>query len=280
MPAYELIDFGDGRKLERLGGLLVDRPCPAAEEAIPESEWPQADARFELRDRHTGTWRFLRPAPDPWLFRTWFGVLELFPTDFGHLGVFPEQRSSWQWLRQQTNDLLSGLRILNLFAYTGGSTLAAAAAGCEVTHVDSAKNIVARARSNSEQSHLQDRPVRWIVDDALKFVQREVRRGRKYDGVILDPPSYGHGVKSRETWKIDRDLPVLLESLQQLLTPCRLFLFTCHSPGFSGPVMREHVARFLDVPAVCETGTLNLKTGSGRVMSGGHFLRWFDKLDS
>ncbi len=279
MSAYELIDFGDGRKLERLGGLVVDRPSPAAIDDRPAGVWSNVDARFELRNRHQGIWHFAEDPPHPWTLETWFGRMQLFPTEFGHVGVFPEQQGNWKWLRESLAGS-AGLRVLNLFAYTGGSTLAAAATGCQVTHVDSAKNIVRRARENAALCDLQDRPVRWIVEDALKFVQREVRRGKQYDGVILDPPSYGHGPAAKTTWKIERDLPELLKSLGALISQCRLFLFTCHSPGYTVAVLRNAVADHFQIPSSCHGGPLAIATADGRSLSSGNFLRWFVKLDS
>ena len=182
---YELVDFGNGRKLERFSHLLIDRPSPVATGAPRTNCWQDADGRFELEKKHLGSWTWRNP-PDEWSLETCFGSLDLFPTNFGHVGVFVEQNMHWKWL---SSLMLSGKKLLNLFAYTGGSTLAAAAAGAEVTHVDSAKNIVRRASDNARKSGLGEKPVRWIVEDARKFVEREVRRGNRYDGVILDPPS-------------------------------------------------------------------------------------------
>ena len=221
---YELLDFGDGRRLERFGPLTLDRPCPAAETFARQcpAAWQAADARFERSDENEGQWTCRRELPPRWEIALGRLVLELKRTEFGHLGVFPEQVENWRWLAEQLADCpnLGGekpsrLRVLNLFAYTGGSTLAAAAAGAEVVHVDAARNIVAWARRNAELSGLANAPIHWIADDALKFVTRELRRGRRYDAVILDPPSYGHGPHG-EVWRLAQHLPQLLELCGQL----------------------------------------------------------------
>ena len=163
--------------------------------------------------------------------RTGRCVLELKRTNFGHLGLFPEQAANWPWIAEQVASA-PAMRVLNLFAYTGGSTLAAAAAGAEVVHVDAAKNIVAWARRNAALSGLADAPIHWIAEDALKFVKRELRRENRYDAVILDPPSYGHGAHG-EVWRLSQHLPRLLELCGQLTAGRRRFmLLTCHTPDF------------------------------------------------
>jgi 23S rRNA (cytosine1962-C5)-methyltransferase len=256
---YQLLDFGEGRKLERFGDYVVDRPAPAADgivRAQPEI-WSQATARFELLERQRGAergrWLPADALPQRWIVA--FGrpgpegapdrreapaalsgplVFELKPTDFGHLGVFPEQATNWEWIARQVQTAATdGTRpkVLNLFAHTGGSTLAAALAGAEVVHVDSAKSAVAWARRNAELSGLADAPIRWIVEDAVRFVERELKRGNRYDGVILDPPSYGHG-PAGEPWKLESDLPALMAACAELIavTP-RFLVLTCHTPG-------------------------------------------------
>ena len=248
---YELLDFGSGRKLERMGDFLLDRPSPSAERAViqrPEL-WRSADARFVLerqgsqRDQQRGHWTFSHPALS--LSTVWPIVfspvtLELKCSPFGHLGVFPEQQTNWKRIA----DLLSpGANVLNLFAYTGGSTLAAAAAGANVVHIDSAKNLLVRGRRNAELSGLANAPVRWIAEDAVRFVKRELKRDQKYDAIILDPPSYGHGTQ-RKVWQIDRDLPPLLRCCFDLLSDKPLFLLlTCHTPLFDEKKLSELVRR-------------------------------------
>jgi 23S rRNA (cytosine1962-C5)-methyltransferase len=244
---YELLDFGRGRKLERFAGVLLDRPSPAADG--------------------------IRPAhPELWGARQEEVVLELKLTEFGHVGLFPEQVENWEWIRRQVGSAEGTLKVLNLFAYTGASTLAAAAAGAEVVHVDASRGSVAWARRNAAFSGLGQRPIRWIVEDARKFVLRELKRGNRYDGLILDPPSYGHGPRG-EAWKLEGDLPPLLANCRELLGEVgRFVLLTCHSPGI-GP---EELTAMLGPSAggVIQAFPLALETSAGRKLPSGVAARW------
>lgn len=278
---YELIDFGEGRKLERFGGVLVDRPCPAAE-GLARSDstgWADADARYGRAAGSEGAWHTERPIPEPWSVGHDSQRLLLKPTPFGHVGVFPEQSPHWDWIAdrvRRAGRAGSAVKVLNLFAYTGGSTLAAAAAGAEVVHVDAAKNVVAWARHNAELSGLADAPIRWIVEDAATFVRREVKRKNQYDAVILDPPSYGHGPKG-EAWKIETDLMTLLEGCRELTKQSRAFmLLTCHSPTF-GPAELEAAlaeAVFGHCGAGAAADEMTLDTADGRKLPSGVVARW------
>jgi len=270
---YQLVDFGNGRKLEQFAGQLIDRPCPAAEAATVSIEWSRSDGRFEIVEGHQGEWTFAEEQPKSWTLCTGFGRMQLAPTQFGHVGVFIEQQVNWQWLKHLR---LSGLRILNLFAYTGGSTLAASASGASVTHVDSAKNIVRRASENARLSELDDRPIRWIVEDARKFVSREARRGNHYDGVIFDPPTYGHGTSAKTIWKIEEHLPGLLNGLRQIVPHCQLMLFTCHSPGYTRRHMSGLIKSLAPNSTDFERGPMTLDTEDGRQLECGNFVRWSD----
>ncbi|MDG2012245.1 MAG: class I SAM-dependent methyltransferase [Pirellulaceae bacterium] len=267
---YQLVDYGNGRKLEEFSGVLVDRPSPVAVGAPVTKLWHRADGRFDLQDNHRGVWAWERKL-GAWQLATPFGQMELFPTDFGHLGVFAEQLTHWKWL---TTLPLAGVRLLNLFAYTGGASLAAAKAGATVTHVDSAKNMVRRASHNAHISQLADRPIRWIVEDALKFVTRESRRGNQYDGIILDPPTYGHGVSGKSIWKIDEQLPELFQRLREIVPLCRLMLYTCHSRGFTPAFMKQNIAGFR-VREKSQSGPMFLQATDGRKLASGNFVRWF-----
>jgi 23S rRNA (cytosine1962-C5)-methyltransferase len=268
---YQLVDFGNGRKLERFARILIDRPCPVATDPPETDSWSAVDGRFEVTSDHRGKWHWYGQAPPtPWRLETCFGQMELFPGNLGHVGVFMEQQRNWRWL---TKCRLSDMKILNLFAYTGGSTLAAAASGASVTHVDAAKNIVRRASKNATLSGLADRPIRWIVEDAAKFVRREVRRGNRYDGIIFDPPTYGHGVSANSTWKIREDLSELICLLGQLLENCQLLLFTCHTAGYS-PGQMQSLVEPLRPPKECEAGPMFLESITGRQLPAGHFVRW------
>ena len=218
--------------------------------------WTQADARFEGRDEQRGQWTDRRELPERWTVAHGPLRFELKRTEFGHLGLFPEQAENWDWIARaavrQRGRLARMLRagetpalreVLNLFAYTGGSTLAAAAAGAEVVHVDAAKNVVAWARRNAELSGLADAPIRWIAEDAMKFVKRELKRGNRYDAVILDPPSYGHGPHG-EVWRLSKHLPRLLDLCAELTAGRPQFmLLTCHTPGYDAERARRNDAR-------------------------------------
>lgn len=244
---YELLDFGDGRKLERFGDVVLDRPSPAAEGYRPSdpSLWTTAAAHYQRTTGERGRWTHRCQLPDCWpiTFRDFTFNIKLTP--FGHVGLFAEQQANWQWIATQCQQLGPACRVLNLFAYTGGSTLAAARGGAEVVHIDAAKNVVQWARQNAELSGLGDAPVRWIAEDASKFVERELRRGNQYQGIILDPPSYGHGPKG-ERWQIAEHLPRLLAACQQLLDPKHHFvLFTSHSPQHSCAALPPLLTRAL-----------------------------------
>lgn len=283
-PDYELLDFGDGRKLERFGAWVLDRPCPAAEAAKKQpSLWGDADVRFEGDRAADGVWI---PKAKNWeaahidfpvrLSEQDRFLLQLAPLPSGQIGIFFEQFANWQWIVRQAKCSGEALKVLNLFAYTGGSTLAAASAGAEVTHVDAAKSMVARARENARVSGLKDAPIRWIVEDAVKFCQREFKRGNQYDAVILDPPSYGHGPQGQR-WLIQHDLLPLLKLCGKLTAKRRAFvLCTCHTPGI-GPA--ELSAYFADgLFGHCgqppKSGTLYLETADGRKLPSGVFARW------
>jgi len=270
---YELLDFGQGRKLERFGEFLLDRPCPPAERTgrSDDSIWRGAAARFERTSGDQGSWLPARALPDQWMLECGCFRLQLRPTPFGHVGVFPEQLANWRWLHQQITPRPRPFRILNLFAYTGGSTLAAAAAGAEVVHVDAARNVVRWARENARLSGLQDKPIRWITEDARKFVSREQKRGNQYHALILDPPSYGHGPRG-ESWKLSQNLLPLLRMCSKILLPTQPFvLLTCHSPGF-GPAevaacLSEGIFGHCQVPVVSHS--LCLTTRDGRRLPAG-----------
>jgi 23S rRNA (cytosine1962-C5)-methyltransferase len=238
---YELLDSGNMKKLERLGPYILVRPSLQAvwEPSLAESEWRRADGVY-TRDtgEDGGKWTFYRKVQRE--YDVIYGSLHFHIklTNFGHMGLFAEQVENWDWMRQSiakrmkaTND--RNLHVLNLFAYTGGSTLACSQAGAHMVHVDAAKGVVDWARKNAELSGLSDRPIRWIVDDAMKFVKREERRNHTYQGIIFDPPSFGRGPQG-EVFKIEDDLIPLLQSCRVLLAKDALFLlYSCHTPGFT-----------------------------------------------
>lgn len=271
---YQLLDFGAGRRLEVFGALRLDRPCPTVEQ-VPcgrPGEWASADARFERTSDEKGLWTLSRAdLPERWMATLDDLSFELKRTEFGHLGLFPEQQANWGWIAAQVRAAAAPLRVLNLFAYTGGSTLAAARCGAEVTHVDAARNVLAWARRNAELSGLAQAPIRWIAEDALKFVRRELQRGNGYDAVILDPPSYGHGPHG-EVWRLAKQLPNLLALCFKLVEQRPHFLLlTCHTPGYT-PARLE--AMIKDVAGAAplrriEGQTLVLRDAAGRILPSG-----------
>lgn len=278
---YELLDSGDGRKLERFGAYTLARPCSQAvwKPCRSAAEW--AAAAHAAFDREEGNrWHNRSGLPAGWEAVIAGIRFRLSGTDFGHLGVFPEQRAQWLWLRHAVRGACAArprpARVLNLFAYSGGSTLAAALGGAEVCHLDASKGMVAWARDNARLNRLEAHPIRWIVDDAHTFLRRELRRERRYDAVILDPPTFGRGQEG-ETYKIERDLPETLRLCRNLLTPDPLFvLLSAHTPGYS-PIVLENVLG----QAV---GDLGGKTVSGEMLltgadavpptPSGAFARW------
>ncbi len=239
MNGYELLDSGNGAKLERFGDVVLARPCAQAVwQPQRPALWKTADATFDREDGNR--WHGRSRLPKEWAIAVDGTRFRLSGTDFGHLGIFPEQRAQWVWIREAIAAARRPLRVLNLFAYSGGSTLAAARAGAEVCHLDASRGMVQWARSNAALNGLESHPIRWIVDDAHKFLNREVRRGRRYDGIILDPPTYGRGGNG-ETYKIERDLTETLRLCRALLSdaPCFLLL-SAHTPGHT-PVVLSNV---------------------------------------
>lgn len=277
---YELLDFGSGRKLERFGAYVVDRPSPAAAQARPRDAqlWEQADARFERTTSPRGQWTFRRQLSAAWPIHFGPMTLGLKFSDFGQVGLFPEQASNWNWIAEQVSTAAEPLSVLNLFGYTGGSTLAAAALGAEVTHIDSANNVVAWARRNVATSHMESAPIRWITEDAVTFMRREMKRGRQYHAVILDPPAYGHGPKGQR-WKLDEQLGELLDLCWQLTAASRHFiLLTCHS-GELATAEGLLKATITSAPQFRDGGKIAasdmyLSTAAGSRLHAGAAVRW------
>ena len=284
-PDYELLDFGEGRKLERFGAWVLDRPAPAAINVAKSrpAAWRDATARYVADRAADGQWS--RPVASwgaagalrvPLNGEAAFHLL-LEPLPSGQVGVFPEQWNNWRWLASRAAAQGPPLNVLNLFAYTGGATLAAAANGACVTHVDAAKGMVTRARMNADFSDSsRDWPIRWIVEDAMKFCRREVKRGNRYDAIILDPPTYGHGPKGEE-WLIKRDLLPLLSLCGELTERRPKFvLLTCHTPEFGPAELSAYLSEGLF--GACgqppRTGELYLETADGRRLPNGTFARW------
>lgn len=277
---YALLDSGGGRKLEQVGAHRLVRPAPQAvwPPALDPGAWKSADAEYVRSDTGGGAWR--GTLPEAWEIALGGFTFVVKGTGFGHLGLFPEQEECWAWIADATAAAARRMgrppRVLNLFAYTGGSTLAALSGGAEVTHVDASRGVVAWARANAARSGLADRPCRWIVEDAQKFLRREARRGARYDGIVLDPPSFGRGSKG-EVWKIEQGAVPLLEACAAILAPeAALLLFTCHTPGFTpivlsnllGPLTQGH-------EGTTQSGEMTIPEGSaGRPLPSGTFVRW------
>ena len=209
---YKLLDTGDGERLEQFGKYVLRRPDPQIiwKKSSASEEWEKANAAFD------GDWK-IKDAPKAWDIEVLGLTVELRLTPFKHTGIFPEQEEQWRWLGGQVLSAKGQVNILNLFGYTGVASLVAAKAGARVTHVDGSKPTIAWAKINQEKSGLADKPIRWILEDAIKFVEREVRRGNKYDGIILDPPAFGHGPEG-ETWQFNKSLPRLMTACKQLLS--------------------------------------------------------------
>lgn len=286
MNDYSLLDFGDGRRLERFGPYLLDRLCPAAE-GVRKSRpkiWSHADFHFEADEKFKNSerGRWTPETPLPWTIG--FGSLqfELHASPFGHVGVFPEQCDNWRRIEKQLGEATKTrnekIRVLNLFAYTGGSSMVAHLVGTpaptpapvEVVHVDSSKSAVDRARRNAELTGISS-GIRFIVEDVRKFVRRELVRGNRYEAVILDPPSYGHGVKG-EPWRISEHLPGLLENLMELLSERLAFLLlTAHTPGLDATKLREMlVDAGLPNSFGTEMFSMEIPSEAGRPLHAGH----------
>ena len=288
---YRLLDFGQGRKLESFGGRVVDRPCPAAFgfDKRNRERWEVVDLAF---DGPSGPgWSWSHQKPTEWKVRHDKVVLELEPTPFGHLGIFPEQSPNWDWMaelfsrfqsecapadRSTNPQVLDKAQCLNLFAYTGGTTLAMAAAGGAVVHIDASRPSVQWARRNAESSQLVGASIRWIVEDAAKFVRRELKRGRRYDFIALDPPSYGHGPEG-EVWNLARDLKPLLSNCFDLLSD-RAFgvLLTGHSDDEETikSLLRGFQADCERLGFVHQFQRAEIESASGDRLDFGYSLRW------
>jgi 23S rRNA (cytosine1962-C5)-methyltransferase len=275
---YELIDAGDGERLERWGEYILRRPDPQAmwHKSANSKTWEGVHALYHRSDTGGGNWEFLKNLPERWKVR--YGDLSFYvkPTGFKHMGLFPEQSVNWKWLIEKIQ-ASKGARVLNLFSYTGGATVAAASAGAEVCHVDAAKGIVKWAKENLELSGLASKPVRFIVDDAIKFVQREKRRGKEYEAVIMDPPSYGRGPKG-EMWKIEDELYNLVEMCASLLSQKPLFfLINSYTTGLSPTVLKNVLELIVrkKFGGKVASGEVGLPiTSSGLVLPCGIFCRW------
>ena len=235
---YEVIDTSNGEKLERWGDYILVRPDPQVIWNTPHKEprWKQKNGHYHRSNRGGGEWEFF-DLPKTWKIHYGELAFHLQPFQFKHTGLFPEQAVNWDWFGDKIRQANRPIKVLNLFAYTGGATLAAAAAGASVTHVDASKGMVAWAKDNAALSGLSDKPIRWLVDDCVKFVEREIRRGNHYDGIIMDPPSYGRGPKG-EIWKIEEKIFPFVELCTKVLSKDPLFfLINSYTTGLQPAVL-------------------------------------------
>ena len=278
---YELLDSGNGRKLERFGSVVLARPASQAvwRPSLPPEVWQRAHASFDREDGNR--WFGRNELPEHWILDESGIRFHLASTDFGHLGIFPEQRAQWRWMRETIRKAKSlrpadaPMRVLNLFAYSGGSSLASAQGGALVTHLDASRGMVDWAAENAALNHLST--IRWIVDDATKFLHRELRRGKRYEGIILDPPTFGRGERG-EMFKIERDLPEIMQLCRRLLSDDPLFLLlSAHTPGCSPQVLANVAAQSLaGLDGSFESGEM-LLTGAPNVfpLPSGTYVRWY-----
>lgn len=267
LMTYKLLDSGDGFKWEQFGPYILQRPAAQAV-WTPEKQIKGVHASFTRE----GEFRWEQSKlPKEWSIDVEGIKFLLSPTDFGHIGIFPEQKPQWRWIQETIKNAKRPINLLNLFAYSGGSTLAAAKAGASVCHLDASKGMVDWARKNASLNELDDAPIRWIVDDVNKFLARELRRERRYDAIVLDPPSFGRGANG-EVFKIETHLIPILMQCRELLSDQPLFvLFSCHTPGYT-PITMTHLLRQVFGPHV-EAGEMVLE-GDGLPLPSGTYARW------
>jgi 23S rRNA (cytosine1962-C5)-methyltransferase len=276
---YECIDTGSGEKLERWGDIILRRPDPQIIWPMGKNKqhWQRADAHYHRSHSGGGEWEYTRKIPERWTISYKALQFHIKPTGFKHTGLFPEQAANWDWMIDKIQQAGRPIKVLNLFAYTGGASVACAYAGAEVCHVDASKGVVQWAKDNVQLSGLQHRTVRFITDDVFKFVQREVRRGNKYDAIVMDPPSYGRGPNG-ETWKLEEDLVPFIELCMNILTEQPLFvLVNSYTTGMSPTVLQNLMQLTLKerYGGKITSGEIGLPvTSSGLVLPAGILGRW------
>ena len=274
---YEVLDTGDGEKLERWREFILRRPDPQAiwPKQRPEI-WTRADAHYHRSQKGGGEWEFMKRLPDRWSVS--YGALEFYvrPTGFKHTGLFPEQAVNWDWMAGLIRRANRPIRVLNLFGYTGGATLACASAGAKVTHVDAAKGMVQWAGENRKLAGIDETSVRWIVDDAMKFVEREARRGNTYEGILMDPPSYGRG-PGGEVWKLENELYPLVSACEKVLAKNALFmLINSYTTGLQPAVLNNMLTMTVarTRPGKVVADEIVLPVTAGGVLPCGASGRW------
>ncbi len=274
---YEIIDMANGEKLERWGGITLIRPDPQIiwkEKSFP-SKWKSANARYARSKTGGGNWEYKTRIPDKWSIKYKNLVFNIKPMGFKHTGLFPEQAVNWDWMINKIQEEKRDIKVLNLFAYTGGATVACLSAGASVCHVDSSKGMVQWAKENVISSKLQDRPVRYIIDDVVKFVEREIRRGNTYDAIIMDPPSYGRGAKG-EVWQFEENISDLVNLCTKVLSDNPLFfLINSYTTGISPEVLSNILKINVKYKGKISAGEIGLPMqNSNLVLPCGIYGRW------
>ena len=275
---YEILDMANGEKLERWGNIYLIRPDPQIiwkDKSYP-NKWNMANARYNRSNTGGGAWEYKKRLPESWQIKYKNLTFNIKPMGFKHTGLFPEQAVNWDWMIKKIKDSKREINVLNLFAYTGGATVACLSAGAKVCHVDSSKGMTTWAKENVESSGLRDRPVRFIIDDVVKFVQREIRRGRKYDAIIMDPPSYGRG-KNGEVWQFENNIADLVELCTKVLSDNPLFfLINSYTTGISAKVLENILyLNMKNVKGTISSGEIGLPMKDSKlVLPCGIYGRW------
>ena len=274
---YEILDMADGQKLERWGNVILIRPDPQIiwkNKSFPE-KWYKANAKYNRSSTGGGSWQYNKKVPENWQVKYKELTFNIKPMGFKHTGLFPEQAVNWDWMISKIKNAKRPIKVLNLFAYTGGATVACSYAGAEVCHVDSSKGMTTWAKENVASSGLADRKVRYIVDDVVKFVNREIRRGNKYDGIIMDPPSYGRGTNG-EVWKFEENISELVELCSKVLLDNPLFfLINSYTTGISSTVLENILRLNIKKNGKYSNGEIGLPmSGSKLVLPCGIYGRW------
>ena len=276
---YEILDMANGEKLERWGNITLIRPDPQIiwkEKSFPE-KWKNANAKYNRSNTGGGNWNFIKPLPKSWQIKYKDLTFNIKPMGFKHTGIFPEQAVNWDWMMNKIRNSNREIKVLNLFAYTGGASVACLKAGASVCHVDSSKGMCEWAKENVTSSGLRERPIRFLIDDVVKFVNREIRRGNKYDGIIMDPPSYGRGANG-EVWKFEENIADLVKLCMNVLSDKPLFfLINSYTTGISSQVL-ENLLR-INIPKKVggkfSHGELGLPmTNSKLILPCGIYGRW------
>lgn len=274
---YEILDMANGEKLERWGNVILIRPDPQIiwkNKSFP-NKWNDANARYNRSSTGGGSWKYNKKMPENWQIKYKDLTFNIKPMGFKHTGLFPEQAVNWDWMISKIKNAKRDIKVLNLFAYTGGATVACSYAGASVCHVDSSKGMTAWAKENIASSGLSNRPVRFIVDDVVKFVNREIRRGNKYDGIIMDPPSYGRGTNG-EVWKFEENIADLVELCSKVLSDEPLFfLINSYTTGISSTVLENILRLNIKKKGKLSNGEVGLPmTNSKLILPCGIYGRW------